>query len=241
MPAAFAFARAGPTTVVSCASRTRTLAPCEISVSTSVSCCSVLRFASLSMYLPPASSTTFWMFGLSVAAQRGCWKLFQDTPTVQPAPLVATHRRRRRRRRWAGAAASRPPTTMAAVAARARQSSNSCAFSSSFDDGVVRQSRSSGRRLHRLGIPLSWCAAGRRDRRCDGRGGRVIGACQVDTAPARQPGRRIGEDRLERQLGRAHAAARRRRARPGRCGPARRGAAQRVAVDSASRRAADER
>src|SRR6476646_6067755 len=86
MFAAFAFARAGPTTVVSCASRIRTLAPCEISVSTSVSCCSVLRFASLSMYLPPASSTTFWMFGLSVAAQRGCWKLFQDTPTVQPAP-----------------------------------------------------------------------------------------------------------------------------------------------------------
>ena len=35
------------------------------------------------MYLPPASSTTFWMFGLLVAAQRGCWKLFQDTPTVQ--------------------------------------------------------------------------------------------------------------------------------------------------------------
>jgi hypothetical protein len=26
------------------------------------------------------------MFGLSWAAQRGCWKLFHDTPTVQPAP-----------------------------------------------------------------------------------------------------------------------------------------------------------
>jgi hypothetical protein len=37
------------------------------------------------MYLPPAASTVCWMFGLSAAAQRGCWKLFQDTPTVQLA------------------------------------------------------------------------------------------------------------------------------------------------------------
>jgi hypothetical protein len=26
----------------------------------------------------------FFMLGLSVAAQRGCWKLFHETPTVQP-------------------------------------------------------------------------------------------------------------------------------------------------------------
>jgi hypothetical protein len=28
---------------------------------------------------------TFFMFGLSVAAQRRCWKLFQETPTVHAA------------------------------------------------------------------------------------------------------------------------------------------------------------
>src|SRR5918993_930543 len=34
----------------------------------------------------PASSIVFFRFGSSCAAQRGCWKLFHDTPTVQPAP-----------------------------------------------------------------------------------------------------------------------------------------------------------
>jgi hypothetical protein len=29
------------------------------------------------------------MFGLSCAAQRGCWKLFHDTPTTQPAAALA--------------------------------------------------------------------------------------------------------------------------------------------------------
>ena len=42
------------------------------------------------MYLPPASSTTFWIFGLSAAAQRGCWKLFHDTPTVHWAVWLCT-------------------------------------------------------------------------------------------------------------------------------------------------------
>src|SRR3954454_11731976 len=79
--ASLAFLRAGRIALLSWASRTRTLAPFEISVSTSVSCCSVLRFASASMYLPPASVTVCWMFGLSWAAQRGCWKLFHDTAT----------------------------------------------------------------------------------------------------------------------------------------------------------------
>ena len=54
----------------------------------SVSCCSVLRFASASMNVPPPSSTVAFMFGWSCAAQRGCWKLFHDTPTVH-APAAA--------------------------------------------------------------------------------------------------------------------------------------------------------
>src|SRR5512141_1076887 len=86
MPASFAFWRAGRIALLSCASRIRTLAPFEMRVSTSVSCCSLLRFASASMYLPPAASTVCLMFGWSCAAHRGCWKLFQDTPTVHPAP-----------------------------------------------------------------------------------------------------------------------------------------------------------
>jgi len=36
------------------------------------------------MYEPPPSSTTFFRFGSSWAAQRGCWKLFHETPTTQP-------------------------------------------------------------------------------------------------------------------------------------------------------------
>src|SRR6478752_3577417 len=87
IPAALAFATDGRTSFGSWASRIRTLAPFEIMVSMSVACCSLLRLASASMYLPPAPSTVFWMFGLSCAAQRGCWKLFHDTPTVQPVPL----------------------------------------------------------------------------------------------------------------------------------------------------------
>src|SRR5260221_672201 len=47
-----------------------------------------MRFASGRMQVPPPASTVFWMFGLSCAAQRGCWKLFHDTPTVQ-APAAA--------------------------------------------------------------------------------------------------------------------------------------------------------
>src|SRR6185436_15015571 len=81
-----AFWSAGRMALLSCASRIRTFAPCEIRVSTSVNCCSALRFASALMYLPPPASTVLFRFGSSWAAQRGCWKLFQDTPTVQPAP-----------------------------------------------------------------------------------------------------------------------------------------------------------
>src|SRR5215218_724206 len=89
MPASFAFCSAGRMALLSCASRTRTLAPLEMSVSTSVSCCSLLRLASASMYVPPPASTVSLMFGWSCAAQRGCWKLFQETPTVQSPPAAA--------------------------------------------------------------------------------------------------------------------------------------------------------
>src|SRR5215203_2565790 len=86
MPASLAFWRAGRIALLSCARRTRTFAPCEMRLSTSVSCCSELRLASALMYLPPAASTVDFRFGSSCAAQRGCWKLFHETPTVQPAP-----------------------------------------------------------------------------------------------------------------------------------------------------------
>src|SRR5689334_16933448 len=88
-PASLAFWMAGRTALVSCARTIRTFAPCEIRESMSVACCSLLRLASASMYLPPAASTVCWMAGLSCAAQRGCWKLFHDTPTVQPLPAAA--------------------------------------------------------------------------------------------------------------------------------------------------------
>ena len=89
MPASLAFWIDGRTALVSCARTIRTLAPFEIMVSMSVACCSLLRLASASMYVPPPSSTVFWMSGLSCAAQRGCWKLFHDTPTVHAAALAA--------------------------------------------------------------------------------------------------------------------------------------------------------
>ena len=101
MPASLAFWIAGRMALVSCASTIRTLAPFEIMVSMSVACCSLLRFASASMYVPPPASTVFLMFGLSCAAQRGCWKLFHDTPTVQ-----APRRRPARRTALALAAAA---------------------------------------------------------------------------------------------------------------------------------------
>src|SRR5436309_5706689 len=88
MPASLALATAGRIEVWFCASRIRTVAPFEMSVSTSVSCCSSLRLASASMYVPPPSSTVFLMLGWSCAAQRGCWQLFQETPTVHAAAAL---------------------------------------------------------------------------------------------------------------------------------------------------------
>src|SRR6478672_3156549 len=83
MPASFAFWIAGRMALLSWARTIRTLAPCWMRVSMSVNCWTFLRFASLSMKVPPPASTVFFIAGLSAAAQRGCWKLFQDTPTTQ--------------------------------------------------------------------------------------------------------------------------------------------------------------
>ena len=84
-PASLAAWTAGPMTVVSWARMIRTFAPCDSIVVTSVSCCSVLRLASALIYVPPPASTVSLIPGSSCAAQRGCWKLFQDTPTVHAA------------------------------------------------------------------------------------------------------------------------------------------------------------
>ena len=96
MPASWAFLRAGRMALLSCASRIRTLAPFEMRVSTSVSCCSLLRLASASMYLPPAASTVFWMFGLSV---RGPARLLEVVPR-HADDAVGGGRRRPGGRRW---------------------------------------------------------------------------------------------------------------------------------------------
>ena len=84
-PASLAAWTAGPMTVVSWARMISTFAPCDSIVVTSVSCCSVLRFASALMYEPPPASTVSLIPGSSCAAQRGCWKLFHDTPTLHAA------------------------------------------------------------------------------------------------------------------------------------------------------------
>ncbi len=73
MPAVLAFSTAGRISLVSCARMIRTLAPWPIMLSMSVSCCSILRFASARMYFPPAASMAFFMAGSSAFAQRGCW------------------------------------------------------------------------------------------------------------------------------------------------------------------------
>src|SRR3954453_22189633 len=88
MPASLAFLSAGRIALLSCASRTRTLAPLLISVSISDSCFSLFRFASGSpTIVPPPSWMALNIDGLSVAAQRGCWKLFHEMPTLQPVAV----------------------------------------------------------------------------------------------------------------------------------------------------------
>ena len=73
MPASVAFLTAGLIAVPSWASTIRTLAPCEISLSTSVTCVSADDFASFAMYLAPAASRAVLMAGSSCSAQRSSW------------------------------------------------------------------------------------------------------------------------------------------------------------------------
>src|SRR5690606_31645665 len=65
------------------------LAPCEIKLSTSVSCLLADDCASAEMYVSPLASTTARIAGSSHLPQRSSWKLFQDTPIVSPAAIVA--------------------------------------------------------------------------------------------------------------------------------------------------------
>src|SRR4026208_2573469 len=62
-----------------------TFAPSVMSCSASVACFSADEPASVPTYEPPAPSTTALMLGSSHLAQRSSLKLFQDTPTLQPA------------------------------------------------------------------------------------------------------------------------------------------------------------
>src|SRR5665213_3536182 len=71
------------------ASTIRTLAPCEIRFSTSVSCLSADDWASVEMYLAPAASSTPLIAASSVF-QRSSWKLFQETPTTVCAAASPT-------------------------------------------------------------------------------------------------------------------------------------------------------
>jgi hypothetical protein len=58
-----------------------------IRVSTSDSCFWLSRLASGSpTIVPPPSWIALNMAGLSVAAHRGCWKLFHEMPTLQAVP-----------------------------------------------------------------------------------------------------------------------------------------------------------
>ena len=66
----------------------RTFAPCEIRCSTLVACVSADDLASLPMYVPPPASMAALIAGSSHLAQRSSLKLFQDTPTLQPAALA---------------------------------------------------------------------------------------------------------------------------------------------------------
>ena len=102
---------------MSCARTIRTFAPWLIRVSTSVSCCSLLRFAS-GVDVRAAAVLDGLLHGrLVVAAQRGCWKLFHETPTMQSpaaslaagwlAAQLALCRGLGRRRRCRAAAAAR--------------------------------------------------------------------------------------------------------------------------------------
>src|SRR6185312_12419204 len=81
MPSSSAFCTAGPMAEASCARMISAFAPCEIRLSTSVSCLAADDWASAEMYLSPLASRAFLMAASSVF-QRSSWKLDQDTPTI---------------------------------------------------------------------------------------------------------------------------------------------------------------
>ena len=115
MPASLAFSIAGRIALLSCASRIEDLGALAISVSTSVSCCSMLEVRVGADVLAAAVLDGLLHVRLVVRfAQRGCWKLFHDTPTVQPAPDAADAGAGARRRGSTAAARTRgqrPPRT----------------------------------------------------------------------------------------------------------------------------------
>ncbi len=88
MPRSTAACTVGWIAVPSWARMMITFAPSVMSCSTSVACFSADEPASVPTYEPPAPSTTALMLGSSHLAQRSSLKLFQDTPTLQPAALA---------------------------------------------------------------------------------------------------------------------------------------------------------
>ena len=105
MPASLAFSSAGRIALVSWASRIRTLAPFEIRVSTSVSCCSVLRLASASMYGAAAGLDGLLDVGLVVGRPA---RLLEVVPGDADG-AAGRGRGRSARRRWRPACACSAP------------------------------------------------------------------------------------------------------------------------------------
>src|SRR6185437_4377781 len=81
MPSATAFSTAGPMALASCARMISALAPCEIRLSTSVSCLAAEDWASAEIYLSPEASSAALIAASSVF-QRSSWKLDQETPMI---------------------------------------------------------------------------------------------------------------------------------------------------------------
>src|SRR5271165_6737502 len=81
MPSSVAFLTAGRIASLSIARMSRTFAPFEIRLSTSVSCLLGEACASAEMYFAPTLSSAFLIAASSVF-QRSSWKFDQETPTV---------------------------------------------------------------------------------------------------------------------------------------------------------------
>src|ERR1700684_4339040 len=81
VPSSLAFFTAGRIASESMARMTRTLAPFEMRLSTSVSCLVGDPWASAEIYLAPCASSAFLIAASSVF-QRSSWKFDHETPTV---------------------------------------------------------------------------------------------------------------------------------------------------------------